>query len=227
MAPPQPAPEAGVAPGLALDALRAQGAPLHDPVHFAFVEALARRSAVHAGAVRQLLDARLAQALADCAARCAQRLARPGQGQPVPAARGRAGPLTDLLRHLDPPGHPPAALVAGAASVSATPSVPAQPAELKAWRQFRQTWARLSVDRQLIRSQAQLPPNPGPLNSQLLALRSLQLMQDIAPGYLQAFVAQVEVLLWLDQASLGPAPAPGKAVRRERGKPRKAAPPSA
>ena len=227
MAPPQPAPEAGSAPGLALDALRAQGAQQLDPVGLAFVEALARRSAVHGGAARQLLDARLAQALADCAAQCAQRRAGPAQRMPDPAARGRAGPLADLLRHLDPPGHGPAALVAGAASAPATRSVPAQPADLKAWRQFRQTWARLRVDRQLSRSLAQLPPNPGPLNSQLLALRSLQLMQQIAPGYLQAFVAQVEVLLWLDQASPSPAPAPGKAVRRERAKPRKAAPPSA
>ena len=227
MAPPQPTPEAGNAPGLALDALRAQGAQQLDPVRFAFVEALARRSALHGGAARQLLDARLAEAMADCAAHCVQRRAGPARRMPDPAARGRAGSLADLLRHLDPPGHSPAALVAGAASASSTPLVPAQPAELKAWRQFRQTWARLSVDRQLLRSQAQLPPNPGPLNSQLLALRSLQLMQHIAPGYLQAFVAQVEVLLWLDQASPSPAPAPGKAVRRERAKLRKAAPPSA
>ena len=226
MAPPRPALEAGVAPGLTLDALRAQGAPLHDPVGLAFIEALARRSASHAGAARQLLDARLAQAMADCAAHCAQRRARPGQPLPDPAARGRCGPLADLLRHLDRLGHAPAAVAAGAASGADATGLPALPTGLKAWRQSRQTWARLSVDRQLSRSLATLPQNPGPLNSHLLALRSLQSMQDIAPGYLQAFVAQVELMDWLDRASLGPAPAPGKAARRERGKPRKAAPPS-
>lgn len=226
MAPPLPAPEADVAPGLTLDALRALGAQQLDPVRFAFVEALARRSATHDGAVRQRLDARLAQAMADCAVLCAQRRATPGQGVAGPIARHRPGPLADLLRQLDRPGQAPAAVPADVGPGADALAWPAPPTELKAWRQSRQTWARLSVDRQLSRSLARLPQNPGPLNSQLLALRALQWMQDIAPGYLQAFVAQVEVMVWLDQAGAGPAPAPGKALRRVRAQPRKAVPPS-
>ena len=226
MAPPLPAPEAGIAPGLTLYALRAQGAQQLDPVGFAFVEALARRLAAHDGAVRQLLDARLARAMADCAARCVQRLARPGQGAGAPIARALAGPLADLVRQLDAPGQAAAVVVAGAGSIADALTWPASPTELKAWRQSRQTWARLSVDRRLSRSLARLPQNPGPLNSHLLALRALQWMQDIAPGYLQAFVAQVDVMLWLDQAGAGPAPAPAKAQRRARSKPGKAAPPA-
>ena len=42
--------------------------------------------------------------------------------------------------------------------------------ELRALRLYKNTWARLAVDQQLARSLAQVPDNPGPLNSQLLVL---------------------------------------------------------
>ena len=203
--------DAGPAPALTLDALRARGAQRLAPLRFAFAQALARRSAAHQGPVRQLLDARLAQALADCAAQCGQALAGAGPAGARPAAHGQPGPLGDLVRLLD--GQPGAAL-AGAQDASIAAPQPGPRAELKSLQQFRSTWARLSVDRQLSRSLAQLPQNPGPLNSQLLALRSLQLMQNIAPGYLQGFVAQVEALLWLEGAGVGPAPVNGKKNRK-------------
>ena len=202
--------DAGPAPALTLDALRARGAQRLAPLRFAFAQALARRAAAHQGPVRELLDARLALALADCAAQCGQALAGAGPAGARPAAHGQPGPLGDLVRLLD--GQPGAAL-AGAQDASTAAPQPGPPAELKSLQQSRSTWARLSVDRQLSRSLAQLPQNPGPLNSQLLALRSLQLMQDIAPAYLQGFVAQVETLLWLEDASQGAAPLPGKRRR--------------
>ena len=207
MAPPSPALDTGPAPALTLDALRALGAQRLAPLRFAIAQALARRAAAHQGPVRQLLDARLARALADCAAHCVQAPERPGSAGARPAVRGQPGPLGDLVRLLD---SQPGATLAGAPDLRAAAQQPGAPPELKALQQFRSTWARLSIDRQLIRSQAQLPQNPGPINSQLLAQRSLQLMQDIAPAYLQGFVAQVETLLWLEDASLGAAPVPGR-----------------
>lgn len=215
MAPLQPGLEADRGPGLTLDTLRAQGAQRADPLRFAFAEALARRSAAHQGLARQLLDARLARALADCAAHCAQPQA--GTVAAPAALRGPPGPLADLVRQLDQP----APALAGAQPMPGATRAAGAPAELRSLQQFRSTWARLSIDRQLSRSLAQLPQNPGPLNSHLLALRSLQLMQDIAPAYLLGFVAQVEALLWLDEAAIGPAPAPGKAPRRGGALPRK------
>ena len=217
MAPPSQALEAGVAPGLTLDALRARGAQRVDPLRFAFIEALARRSSAHQGAARQLLDAKLAQALADCAARCEQTHAQAGEGKSIAAKRAQPGPLAELVRQLDLP----ASALAGAAPAQAAGPAGDPPPELKALQQHRRTWARLSVDRQLSRSLAQLPQNPGPLNSHLLALRSLRWMQDTAPAYLQGFVAQVEALLWLDAASHSAALVPGKAVRRDSDKKRK------
>lgn len=207
---PRPAPDA--APSLTLDALRALGAQRIDPVRFAYVAALARRAEAHQGEARQLLDARLASALAALAARCAPALAGTLATGPAPASPGRPGPLAALVTLLDRP------VLAGAPASG-------QPVELQTMLQFRSTWARLSIDRQLSRSQAQLPQNPGPLNSQLLALRALQLMQELSPAYLQHFVAQVEALLWLEAASSAPtaAPAAARSQRRSSAVPRKPA----
>ena len=96
------------------------------------------------------------------------------------------------------------------------------PAELKALRYFRGTWSQLSVDRQMAQSWARVPENAGPLNSQLLVLRSLKLMRDVSPAYLKRFMSYVDALLWLDQAG-GGAPPQGKLAGGERDKKRKPA----
>lgn len=64
----------------------------------------------------------------------------------------------------------------------------------------RRDWKRLSLERELARSRAVRPQNPGPLNSQALMLRTLQQLQALAPAYLEAFVAQAEALAWLEEA---------------------------
>lgn len=194
--------------GWTLDSLRTLGVPQRDPLGFAYVQALAHRTAAQPGPVRRLLEARLAQALADCV----QRFGRPPPGADAVHARPPAppapSPLAGLLRRLDSASS--GATVAGAVGRDA----PAPPAgELKALQAFKRRWSRLSADGQVARSAAQLPANPGPLNSQLLALRALQQMQALSPAYLQHFVAQVEALLWLDGASA--APLPGKPARRD------------
>lgn len=230
-----------------LAALRAQGAQHVDPVRFRYIEALARRAVAHGGEVRRLLDDKLARALTayggqveQARTEAGQTLTRLAQRFPDAAgdlhrlhadgefgglrrreaqleARSRRGPLADLLRHID--RHVPQQVEAAAALAPASPL--GQPVELKALWQFRSTWTRLSADRQLARSLAEVPRNPGPLNSHLLALRSLQLMQALSPAYLQRFMTQIEALLWLEQASTGHAALPAKAVRREGDKPRK------
>jgi hypothetical protein len=65
---------------------------------------------------------------------------------------------------------------------------------------FRNTWSKLSVDRHVTQAIEQAPENAGPLNSHRLVLRSLALMRDISPDYLNRFVSYVDTLLWLDQA---------------------------
>ena len=80
---------------------------------------------------------------------------------------------------------------------------PAGPAglELKAATRFRKTWARLGAEKRLRESLAQAPGNAGPLNSHGLVLRALQRMQAVSPDYLSRWVAQVDALLWIEQAA--------------------------
>lgn len=210
-----------------LAALRARGAGRADPVRFRFLEALARRAAAQQGAARRLLDARLAQALADFAARLDAASDRAGAA--LAAAAGRhpeaaaalqplfdAGDFAALHRRLaalaDPAvptplaglaarlaQHTPAAADPGAASEAHSAAV-AAPAELKSLRYFRNTWSKLSVEQQLAEALAQAPENAGPLNSHLLVLRALERMRDVSPDYLSRFMAYADALLWLAQA---------------------------
>jgi hypothetical protein len=113
-----------------------------------------------------------------------------GQGgaeEPLPAA---------------PDGVPatPVVTPAMATDTGEAPSGTVSPArELKSLRYFRSTWSRLSAEQQLAQALAQAPENAGPLNSHLLVLRALQLMQDVSPDYLQRFMSYADTLLWLEQ----------------------------
>jgi hypothetical protein len=198
-----------------LAALRRAGAELLEPVRLHFVEALARRAEGHEGTVRRLLDARLAQALAELQ----ERLAPLRDGStPSPAADTRS-PLAELVQLLS---HAP--LPAGDATQDARPNEAAgSDTELKSVRYFRNTWSKLSADQQVARALDLAPKNAGPINSHMLVLRSLALMRDISPDYLNRFMAYADTLLCLER---GPAerpatgkPASGKAgssVRRTR-----------
>ena len=163
----------------AIDALRASGAQRIDPVRLRHIEALARRCAAHQGAARRVLDARLAQLLAACRQKLLD-AASDADGRPLPDAPRSA--LSGLLAQL-------AVQDEGAD-------------ELKALRQHRSTWARLSLDLQLTQALAQVPDHAGPLNTQRLLHQALQVMREAAPQYLQQFMAHAEALLWLDQARL-------------------------
>lgn len=207
--------------GVAVAALRARGAERLDPVRFQFIEALARRAAQHSGAAREVMDGKLAQALQDCGDRLAQAvrvgnpaaddLSNPGAGAGVDAdpdadsgaAQAPRSPLADLLRHiaLQSPAEADGRPTPAGADLSTAP------AELRTLRMFRSTWSKLRVDQQLAESLAKLPENAGPLNSNLLVLRSLKLMRDTSPAYLKCFMSYVDALLWLDQASFAAAPA--------------------
>ncbi|HSI60321.1 MAG TPA: DUF2894 domain-containing protein [Ideonella sp.] len=202
-------------PGAAIVVLRARGAQGVDPVRFRYIEALARRASAHEGEARRILDGKLAQALSDYAARFEQ--ARP-EPRETPASPRHPGPLADLVRHIAQ--HSPDKGSGGPADGAAEAG---SPAELKTLRYFRSTWSQLSADLRMSQSVAKVPENAGPLNSHGLALRSLQLMRDLSPAYLNRFMSYLDALLWLDQASGGNAPVPKDVVHGGEGdKPRKA-----
>ena len=163
------------------------------------VDALARRAVAQPGAVRALIEARAAllqQGLASAqTGRAADRARRP----PAP------GPLADLAGRL-----------------GAAPAGAGEPADLKTVQYFRSTWTRLGDQRRMAQTQAALPDNAGPLNSQRLVHRALVLMRETSPAYLQHFMAHVDALVALDQAA-----ASGDAAPAAKAKGRAAAAPQA
>ncbi|HYD80546.1 MAG TPA: DUF2894 domain-containing protein [Paucimonas sp.] len=201
--------------------LRAAGADRFDPVRWRYVEVLAKRAATYQGSVKRMLDAKLARALAALekrfrlargdaeetadrsieqyphAAGELQRLLVAGdfKGLQRLAAALKSGEpcasLSALVRRLEQ--HPPE-------NIDACPVDHVEPrAELKTVRNFRDTWSKLSVDRQLAQAREQAPKNAGPINSHMLVLRSLTLMRDISPDYLNRFMSYADTLLCLDQ----------------------------
>ena len=211
--------------------MRARGAQRLDPVQFQFIVALARRADPHNGAARAVMDGKLAQALQDCGDRLAQAVplanravddlagqggdadtdAGAGADADAGAKQAPRSPLADLLRHiaLQSPAEADGRLTPAGAALSTAP------AELRTLRLFRSTWSKLRVDQQLAESLAKVPENAGPLNSNLLVLRSLKLMRETSPAYLKCFMSYVDALLWLDQASVAAAPAKKTALRSE------------
>ncbi|MFJ4293099.1 DUF2894 domain-containing protein [Cupriavidus sp. NPDC089707] len=216
-----------------LDAWRDSDAAGVDPVRFRLIEALVRRSADHDGAVRQMLDARLAALVESyreaVAYDTARREAAAASAQDATAVA--AGTLASLVSYIK--AH------ARAADRAAEPALaPRAIAPVRALRPepepelvdyFRDTWSRVSVSRQLRQSQAQLPGNAGPLNSDHLVHRALTLMHKLSPGYLEQFFSYVEAMAWLEQLHRGGAPAENEAARATsakkttRSKPRKPA----
>jgi hypothetical protein len=156
-----------------------------DPLRAHFVQALARRAATRQGSELALLQARLAalQAQPQPAAVAAAAAGAPRRPAPGP------GPLAALLQGLRPPAPVAGPRAAGGAA--------AEPDMLQF---FRSTWARLDAERRLNASLAEAPDNPGPLNSEHLVHQALQLMRSAAPDYLRHFMAQVDALVWLEDA---------------------------
>lgn len=138
------------------------------------------------------LDAGGRTPLADLVAYVAERSA------PAPGMNGAPDSRADAV---------PAASLAKPAAPTDSANATGSARELKSLRYFRSTWSALSVDRQLAQALAQGPENAGPLNSHRLVLRSLQLMRDVAPNYLQRFMSYADALLWLERAEASGAPA--------------------
>lgn len=183
-----------------IDAWRARGADRLDPVRVRFIEALAQRATAHEGEARRLLDERLAHLLAVYEADLAKAAAAKKKTPPAtPAASG----LAELLAHV--------AERTGAAEGSA----PSGASDLKSLRYFRSTWSRLSADRRLNQSQAKVPENAGPLNSQHLVHRAITLMRDASPDYLNRLMSYIDTLSWIEQAN---ASAPPPAAARPEGR---------
>jgi len=238
-----------------LASLSDEGGERFDAAGWHYLDALARRAAAHDKSVRRMLEAKLERALGAFAERFAQArsaaaelLAATGTMHPQAAAelqrlfadgdfkgmrylratleaRAQCAALSELVAHLEPalagaPGHPPAPHATSRTTAAGSPTL-----ELKTVRESRATWARMSVDKQLALAMQQAPKNAGPINSHMLVLRSLAMMQDISPDYLSRMVSYVDTLLSLDpgekdvpvkrkKAPPAKAPKPTKATKK-------------
>jgi hypothetical protein len=61
-----------------------------------------------------------------------------------------------------------------------------------------------------------VPKNAGPLNSSSLVHRSLSLMREVSPEYLQHFLGYLDSLAWLEDTTARPTP-PATPSRGKRG----------
>lgn len=192
-----------------LRAWRERGEDRVDPVRFGFIEGLVRRAAAQSGATRELLDEKIAGWIARYGEELACRPAASPAPAPRPAPsptpaparpaapRGPLGALADLINHQRGPASADTAAAPAASSLASTPF----PAELKALGDIRATWARLEAEQRLEQALAEVPANAGPLNSYQLVLRTLMLMRDVSPEYVQRFMIHVDALMWLERAA--------------------------
>ncbi|KWD14352.1 hypothetical protein WM34_22690 [Burkholderia ubonensis] len=178
-----------------LDAWRASGADRLDPVRFHLIDALERRAAGHDGDARRLLDARLDALLAGYAGDV-ERAGDANEPDDVAQARPASGALAGLLTHI--------ARDAQADRAGIDPAL---------IEYFRETWSKVRTEKQYRQALDQVPRNAGPLNSSSLVHRSLSLMRDLSPGYLQQFLSYVDALAWLEDLAGGGAQAEKEAPR--------------
>ncbi|WP_242873854.1 DUF2894 domain-containing protein [Pseudacidovorax intermedius] len=200
--------------GERLAAWRAQDAHRADPAAFLALETLARRAAGQPARVRAVLAQRL-EARADAFA--ARLAAVPADGPSAPPAVGHSAPPADrgaLGRLADELARRNRAAPEDGPPLLATAETQSRPPELKALRRFRGTWSRLSAQQRLREATAQVPAQAGPLNSHHLVHRALALMQQLAPGYLEHFVAYADALQSIEQLQAPPAPVPAKGELR-------------
>ncbi len=171
-------------------ALRQAGADRFDPVRMHYFEVMAGRVSTHQGSVRRILDSKLTQALATFAERFAKERMDAKTDITILKTSTHARPLGDLVRYIEQHSVPSI----DGESDEGTGSRP----ELKTTRYFRNTWSKLSVDKQVTRALEQAPKNAGPINAHMLVLRALGQMREISPDYLNRFTSYVDTLLFLD-----------------------------
>jgi hypothetical protein len=186
-------------PRALLDGWRDSGADRADPVRFRFIEAMARRAADYSGEAGRLLEERIAALVADYGEVLARATADVSPPETPSQRLGAVSDLAALSERLGQRALPAAVATSHAPTALAAPAPQsAHHAEPELADYFRDTWARVSVDRQLSQSQAGVPENAGPLNTNHLVHRSLSLMREVSPGYLEQFLSYVDALSWLE-----------------------------
>jgi Protein of unknown function (DUF2894) len=203
-----------------LDAWRERGADRLNPVRFHFIEALDRRAASHSGEARRILDDRLSKLLEAYANDYANDI-ESATSQTPHAGEPALGALAGLIEYMS------LRVPVDSEGPTAAHTLPRSSyPEMEVLDYFRKTWTKVSTERQFRQSLAQVPGNAGPLNSSSLVHRSLSLMRELSPGYLQQFLSYIDALSWMEQMNGGgtlpdkDAPRSGSPRKSTRGKSR-------
>ena len=182
--------------GQRLQALREAGAPARLPWRWHHAQSLQARLPTLPPAVSAHLEAALERAVLACENEmAAPRPVAPAHSQGQAHALLRT--LNDTLNQRRERDVRDAALAGEAID----------PTELPSLRRFRASWSRYAAEDQVVQAMARSPDNAAPLNSHALVLRSLALMRELSPDYLQRFMAQLDSLLWLEDLAQRPASA--------------------
>ncbi|WP_189453985.1 DUF2894 domain-containing protein [Cognatilysobacter bugurensis] len=203
-----------------LETWRAQRSDRLDPLRFARIDALARRAAGQRGAVREILDARLAELVAAFDACVAAAPANQETHFPAGAAGTRCrGELAMLIHDMARGADARHDATDAPASTESLPAV----ARLE---EVRRMCGDARAESQLREALEEAPENAGPLNSASLVHRALTLMREVSPEYLAPFMAYVDALAWLEGMDMHSAsaatasPAGAGSNKRSRAKPR-------
>ena len=166
-----------------LDALRASGAARVDAVGWHYIETLAKRTREQSGPAQMKLVAKLQEALVRLETRLSEATVPVAKQDAIPS------PLATLLHDMD-----------SKSALQGSNKSTGLGLESPRIQAFKKQLSQISVQKQVTQAIAQAPQNAGPINSHMLVLRSLGLMRDISPDYLNRFMAHVDTLLCLDEA---------------------------
>lgn len=166
--------------------LREEQAHSLDPVQFGFIEAMARRAQASEGLAARVIEEKTWAALDNYLGKL--EAAADAAPKAAPTAHATSA-LSDLLASLGTASAPD--------QLEFDLEIPAR-TELKSTRLLRSSISKLSADRRVKEALADAPPESGPLNPQMLAVRSLHTMRQISPGYVNRFITYVDTLFWLD-----------------------------
>jgi len=89
--------------------------------------------------------------------------------------------------------------------------------ELKSFRTFRDALIKQNAEKIMQEAINSAPENAGPLNSEMLTIRSLIAMRDLSPEYTNRIICYIDTLLWLEKSNEeanAALPAKGKAKRK-------------
>ena len=87
---------------------------------------------------------------------------------------------------------------------------------LKSFHLYRDSFLKQNAAKILQQAINSAPENAGPLNSEMLTIRSLVAMRDLSPEYSNRLMSYIDTLLWLEKANNSLEEAKGKGVKKKK-----------